>query len=100
MLGIDPLIPGVVVVGEVVHVGEPDLRCQKPGLVGAGRAQSRVDLFEHLSRLLLDVAERPRGIRGYAAQVNDPPMDRRETDNGNARSGLGFTDSFTLSGVS
>jgi len=25
---INPLVPGVVVVGEVVHVGEPDLRGQ------------------------------------------------------------------------
>ncbi len=28
MIPIDPLVPGIVVVGEVVHVGEPDLRGQ------------------------------------------------------------------------
>jgi hypothetical protein len=52
-LGIDPLVPGVVVIGKVFHVGEPDLRGQELGFAGAGRAQKRVDLSEHLSGLLL-----------------------------------------------
>ncbi len=59
-------------------------------------AQESVDLPEHLAGLLLDVAERSRGIGGHAAEIDDRAMDRREADDRNARSSIGFADSLDV----
>ena len=88
MLRIDPLVPGVVVIGEIVHVGEPDGCGQELGFVGAGRVQEPVDLPEHLAGLLLDVAERSGGIRCHSAKIDDRAVHRCEADDRNARGSI------------
>src|SRR5262249_4318632 len=68
ILRVDPVIPDRVHAIEVLHVLDPELRCQQLGLVGSGHRQILLDCSKNGRRLTLDVA---RGIRpGYAANVD------------------------------